>query len=159
MRTKLQPTARNRALLAAGSLLWLPARGWAQEAAPPERDVTVDESPGRAAQQNRANNPLTPEYTLNVHDYYAPDLHDSPGAESNQFIMRGVVPHELFGQPQIFRGQLPIITSPTEAGHETAIGDLTMFNIFLAKAAGLDIGAIYGILDDGRRSAAGWTAA
>jgi hypothetical protein len=144
MRIKFQPTARNLSLLAAGSLLCIPAIGWAQEPGPPERperDVTADEAPDRGDIQNRANSPLTPEYTLQVQDYYAPDLHDNPGAESNQFIMRGVVPHELFGQPQIFRGELPIITAPTETGHTTAIGDLTMFDLFLVKAAGLDFGA------------------
>jgi hypothetical protein len=54
--------------------------------------------------------------------------------------MRGVVPHKVFRQPQIFRAQLPIITT-TDAGGETAIGDLTLFDLFLFKAAGLDFGA------------------
>jgi hypothetical protein len=62
---------------------------------------------------NEANNPLTPKITINLQDYYVPSFTDTPGhPESNQFLLRGLVPSDLGGVPQLFRFTLPVATSP-----------------------------------------------
>ncbi|WP_246648045.1 hypothetical protein [Rhizobium laguerreae] len=61
---------------------------------------------------NEANNPLTPKITINLQDYYIPSFIDTPGEpEANQFL-RGLIPSDMFGLPQLLRFTLPIATSP-----------------------------------------------
>lgn len=62
---------------------------------------------------NDANNPLTPKITFNLQDYYVPSFIDVPGhPHANQFLLRGLVPSDMFGVPQLLRFTLPIATSP-----------------------------------------------
>jgi hypothetical protein len=82
--------------------------------------------------QNDANNPLTPKITINLQNYYIPELIGVPDADANQFLLRGLVPHETFGTPQLFRFTLSIATAPTfPDGDTTGLGDLTLMDLFM----------------------------
>ncbi|MDK4700898.1 hypothetical protein PH562_01520 [Rhizobium sp. CNPSo 4062] len=100
-------------------------------------------SAGAAAAQehtdvNEANNPLTPKITINLQDYYIPSFADTPGdPKANQFLLRGLVPSDLGGLPQLFRFTLPVATSPdTPSGYVTGLGDLTLMDIFVLPKKG-----------------------
>lgn len=91
---------------------------------------------GAAAQDagdvNSANNPLTPKITINLQDYYVPEIKGVDGRHANQFLLRGLIPSDLFGVPQLMRFTLPIATSPEfPSGYKTGLGDLTLMDIFL----------------------------
>ncbi|WP_018901695.1 hypothetical protein [Rhizobium sp. 2MFCol3.1] len=93
---------------------------------------------------NDANNPLTPKVTLNLHDYYIPSFIDTPGnPHSNQFLLRGLIPSDMFGLPELFRFTLPIATAPDiPSGYVTGLGDLTLMDIFiLPKHGDVTLGA------------------
>lgn len=87
---------------------------------------------------NEANNPLTPKITINFHDYFIPSFSDVPGdPHANQFLLRGLLPSDLFDIPQLFRFTLPIATSPDEpSGYVTGLGDLTLMDIFILPKKG-----------------------
>jgi hypothetical protein len=81
--------------------------------------------------QNEANNPLTPKITINLQDYYIPSFKGLPGRDANQFLVRGLIPHNIGGYTQIFRFTLPIANSPTfPTGSDTGLGDLTLIDLF-----------------------------
>jgi hypothetical protein len=93
---------------------------------------------------NDANNPLTPKITINIQDYFIPSFIDVPGdPHANQFLLRGLVPSDMFGVPQLLRFTLPIATSPDQpSGYETGLGDLTLMDIFiLPKKGDVTVGA------------------
>jgi hypothetical protein len=52
---------------------------------------------------NEANNPLTPKITVNLQDQYVGSYYGLRDSDSNSFLIRGVLPHKLFGLPQILR--------------------------------------------------------
>lgn len=84
------------------------------------------------ADVNSANNPLTPKITLNLQDYYIPDIKGVPDRHANQFLLRGLVPSDIGGVPQLLRFTLPIATTPEfPSGYKTGLGDLTLMDIFL----------------------------
>ncbi|MCZ7463826.1 hypothetical protein [Rhizobium rhizogenes] len=87
---------------------------------------------------NEANNPLTPKITLNLHDYFIPSFIDTPGnPHANQFLLRGLIPSDLGGLPQLLRFTLPVATSPDEGGgYVTGLGDLTLMDIFILPKQG-----------------------
>ncbi len=87
---------------------------------------------------NDANNPLTPKITLNLQNYYIPSFTDTPGdPHANQFLLRGLVPSDMFGAPQLLRFTLPIGTSPdVPSGYVTGLGDLTLMDIFILPKKG-----------------------
>ncbi len=94
---------------------------------------------------NAANNPLTPKVTLNLHDYVAPVLNRLGGRTSNQFLLRGLVPSDGFGVPQLTRFTLPVATAPLlPSGSETGVGDLTLYQlaVFEVPGATLSIGPL-----------------
>jgi hypothetical protein len=94
-----------------------------------------------AQEVNEANNPLTPKLTINLHNFYTPSYYGLPDSDSNTGLLRGVLPHKLFGWPQILRASIPIVTSPDEpAGSTTGLGDINMFNLLLFKAGPLELG-------------------
>ena len=98
--------------------------------------VAVFGCSGASAQEhdavNEANNPLTPKITINLHDYYVPKLDGLPDRYANQFLLRGLIPSDLFGAPQLFRFTLPIATAPEfPTGYETGLGDLTLMDLFV----------------------------
>lgn len=87
---------------------------------------------------NEANNPLTPKITINLQDYYIPSFNDVPGdPHANQFLLRGLIPSDAFGLPQLMRFTLPVATSPDPSGgYVTGLGDLTLMDIFILPKAG-----------------------
>jgi hypothetical protein len=94
-----------------------------------------------AQEVNEANNPLTPKITVNLHNFYVPSYYGLPDSDSNTGLLRGVLPHRLFGWPQILRASIPIVTSPDEPlGSTTGLGDINMFDLFLFKAGGVELG-------------------
>ncbi|OYR14946.1 hypothetical protein [Brucella thiophenivorans] len=91
---------------------------------------------------NEANNPLTPKITVNFHNYYVPELTDVPDKYANQFLLRGLIPSNLFGAPQLFRFTLPIATAPTfPDGETTGLGDLTLMDLFMFPGKEVSFGA------------------
>ncbi|MCW1409735.1 hypothetical protein OLZ32_16535 [Rhizobium sp. 1AS11] len=93
---------------------------------------------------NEANNPLTPKITINLQNYYIPSFIDTPGEpEANQFLLRGLIPSDMFGLPQLFRFTLPIATSPdVPSGYVTGLGDFTLMDLFiLPKHGDVTLGA------------------
>jgi hypothetical protein len=82
---------------------------------------------------NEANNPLTPKITVNLQDQYVGSYYGLRDSDSNSFLVRGVLPHKLFGWPQILRSTIPIVTSP-DPRSTTGLGDINMFDLFLFKA-------------------------
>jgi hypothetical protein len=91
---------------------------------------------------NAANNPLTPKITINFHDYYAPELKDIPDRYANQFLLRGLIPSDLFGAPQLLRFTLPVATAPEfPDGYVTGLGDLTLMDIFVFPGKSVSFGA------------------
>ncbi len=95
----------------------------------------------QASEGSAANNPLTPKITINVQDYYVPDLEGLNGREANQFLLRGLIPHKSFGQGQLFRFTLPLVTTPKGASHVTDFGDLTLQDLFVKRVGRVEIGA------------------
>jgi hypothetical protein len=94
---------------------------------------------------NAANNPLTPKITINFHDYYIPQINGVPDRTSNQFLLRGLVPSDLGGLPQLVRFTLPVATAPEfPEGSVTGLGDLTLMNIFVfpGKEVSLGVGPL-----------------
>lgn len=87
---------------------------------------------------NEANNPLTPKITINLQNYYIPDFIDTPGdPHANQFLLRGLIPSDMFGLPQLLRFTLPIATSPdVPDGYVTGLGDLTLIDLFVLPKVG-----------------------
>ncbi|MGN8554615.1 UNVERIFIED_CONTAM: hypothetical protein OHV15_18725 [Microbacterium sp. SLM126] len=92
---------------------------------------------------NKSNNPLNLAPAFNLHNYYTPRLYDS-GAHTNDFLLRPTVPiapGRLVGVPQILRGTVPISTRPQADGsYETGLGDINLFDIFLLRSQGVQIG-------------------
>lgn len=87
---------------------------------------------------NEANNPLTPKITINLQNFWIPEFVDTPGdPHANQFLLRGLVPSDMFGTPQLLRFTLPIATSPdVPSGYVTGLGDLTLMDIFILPKMG-----------------------
>jgi hypothetical protein len=87
---------------------------------------------------NEANNPLTPKITVNFHDQWAPQLYGSDDY-TNAFLFRGVIPNVAFGQPQLFRYTLPVVTAPTATGKTTSVGDLNLIDLFPFKVGTTEV--------------------
>ena len=99
-------------------------------------------SNGASAQEhdavNEANNPLSPKITINFQNYYIPSFIDTPGGpHANQFLLRGLIPSDMWGLPQLLRFTLPIATSPDAPdGYVTGLGDLTLMDLFILPKQG-----------------------
>jgi hypothetical protein len=93
-------------------------------------------------EMNKANNPLTPTVAVNFQDSYVDKYYGLGDADSNALLLRGALPHKLFGRPQIMRATLPIVTTPDvpPSGSDTDIGDLNIFDVFIAKYANIELG-------------------
>ena len=107
--------------------------------------VTLALVSGPAAAQssedvNKSNNPLAPTIGFNLQDLWAPKLYDSD-ADTNAFLLRGTLPHKLFGSPQILRATMPFVSAPAPDGSNiTGLGDINLFDIVLFKAGGVELG-------------------
>ncbi|SEM45620.1 hypothetical protein SAMN04487857_10285 [Pseudomonas sp. ok272] len=92
---------------------------------------------------NKSNNPLSLAPGLNLQDYYTPKLYDT-NVHTNDALLRGALPmapNDFIGVPQLFRATLPISTRPDpHNGYSTGIGDLNLFDIFLLKTEGVQLG-------------------
>jgi len=92
-----------------------------------------------AQEMNNSNNPLTPAIGVNLQDQYVASYYGLRNSDdTNSLLLRGVVPHRLFGWPQIIRATIPIATSMQE---ETGLGDINVFDLFLFKAGPVALGA------------------
>lgn len=92
---------------------------------------------------NAANNPLTPTIGANLQDQYVGRYYGLGDADGNTVLLRGTLPHKLFGMPQILRVTMPVVTTPDApplSERYTGAGDLNLFDIFLFKAGGVELG-------------------
>lgn len=103
----------------------------------------VQEEASKAEDANKANNPLTPAPALNLQNYYVPKLFDSD-KYTNDLYVRGALPLPPMGVvpvPQLLRLTIPVSTRPeTGGGYTTGIGDINIFDIFLLKTQGTQLG-------------------
>ncbi|WP_347900531.1 hypothetical protein [Pseudomonas purpurea] len=92
---------------------------------------------------NKSNNPLNLAPGLNLQDYYTPKLYDT-NVHTNDALLRGALPMapgDFIGVPQLLRATLPISTRPDpHGGYSTGVGDLNLFDIFLLKTEGVQLG-------------------
>ncbi|UVL80183.1 hypothetical protein LOY24_08625 [Pseudomonas putida] len=92
---------------------------------------------------NKSNNPLNLAPGLNFQDYYTPSLYDT-NAHTNDLLVRGtlpIAPGDFIGVPQLLRATVPISTRPDpHGGYSTGLGDLNLFDIFLLKTEGVQLG-------------------
>jgi hypothetical protein len=92
---------------------------------------------------NKSNNPLNLAPGANVQDYYTPRLYDT-NVHTNDLLLRGtlpIAPSDFIGVPQLLRATLPLSTRPDpHNGYSTGIGDLNLFDIFLLKTDGVQLG-------------------
>ena len=95
-----------------------------------------------AEEMNKANNPLTPSIGTNLQDQYVESYYGLDDADSNAMLLRGTMPHKLFGQPQLIRLTLPVVTTPDVPpdGSQTGLGDLNIFDIFLFRRGSVELG-------------------
>ncbi|MGJ7562241.1 hypothetical protein ACSFBM_00105 [Variovorax sp. GB1R11] len=94
-------------------------------------------------EMNAANNPLAPKAGLSLQDQYTDSLYGLDAKHGNAALLRGTLPHRLFGMPQIFRATLPFVSTPDlfrNGRRHTGLGDLNLFNIFVFKAGGIELG-------------------
>lgn len=93
---------------------------------------------------NKSNNPLNLAPAFNIQSYYAPRLYDT-NAHTADFLLRPTIPlapGKLIGVPQIVRGTIPVSMRPRADGsYETGLGDINLFDIFLLRSQGMQIGA------------------
>lgn len=92
---------------------------------------------------NKSNNPLNPAAAFNFHNYYTPRLYGSD-AHTNDFLLRPtmpIAPGAWIGVPQMVRATVPVSTRPNADGtYDTGLGDINLFDIFLLRAHGTQIG-------------------
>ncbi|MFS4461027.1 hypothetical protein [Bdellovibrio sp. HCB2-146] len=85
---------------------------------------------------NKSNNPLTPMFGLNFHDYITSSIFGTD-EEANTFYLRGALPHKLGGAPQLARLSIPYQSVPGPDGDKvTGMGDMNLFDIFLLPGHG-----------------------
>jgi hypothetical protein len=108
--------------------------------------LSIAASPAALAQTNEemnsANNPLQPAVSADLQNIYVDSFYGLDDADSNSALLRGVLPHKLFGRPQILRATLPVVTTPDlqPLGRKTDVGDLNLFDIVLNKAGKFELG-------------------
>ncbi|WP_160106643.1 hypothetical protein [Pseudomonas izuensis] len=92
---------------------------------------------------NKSNNPLNFDPGMNLQDYYTPKYHNS-NIHSNDLFVRAtlpIAPNDFIGVPQLLRATAPISTRPDpNGGYSTGEGDLNLFDIFLLKTEGVQLG-------------------
>ncbi|HEF4760019.1 TPA: hypothetical protein SAN82_002449 [Pseudomonas putida] len=92
---------------------------------------------------NKSNNPLNIAPGMSLQDYYTPNYYDS-NIHTNDLLVRGtlpIAPNDFIGVPQLLRATAPISTRPDpNGGYSTGEGDLNVFDIFLLKTEGVQLG-------------------
>lgn len=103
--------------------------------------VAMAQSPS-SDEMNASNNPLTPSVALNLQDDYVGRYYGLGDEDGNSLLLRGAIPHKLFGLPQLMRATLPIVTTPHIGNQdsETGLGDLNVFDLFLMKSGQVEYG-------------------
>lgn len=116
------------AALSVQCALSFPIAGFAQDAKKP---ISNDDL-------NDTNNPLNPAVTLNLHNFYIPDLGGPLERDANAFFLRGLFPFLIGDTPNLVRFSIPFITEPTllDHGHTTGWGDLVVFDIAVFEQEG-----------------------
>lgn len=95
-----------------------------------------------ADEANKTNNPLNLAPSLNLQNYYTPNVFGG-GVHTNDFLIRPTVPigpNSIVPVPEIFRLTVPISTRPGSGGYNTGLGDLSLFDIFLLSQSGTQLG-------------------
>ena len=94
---------------------------------------------------NEANNPLTPKVTINLQDYYTPSFFGPLNSDANSLLLRGLIPMNFGGLPQLLRFTLPYSVNPTPNGYADGLGDLTIFDLFVmpTKPVMLAVGPLF----------------
>ena len=91
--------------------------------------------------QNVSNDPLTPLGAVQIQNYFQPFLNGQTGAGADQLNVRGVLPHEAFGLPQLARITLPVMASAWGPNASTTgIGDITIFDLFVHTIDNVRVG-------------------
>ena len=97
---------------------------------------------GAASDTNAANNPVNPQLTIDLQNYFMPSPEGHPGRIGNQGLLRVSVPIDTLGIHQFVRTILPIdTTASVQGGPNTGVGDLTVYDLVLLQAHGTTIGA------------------
>ena len=78
---------------------------------------------------NDANNPLTQKSTILLQNYWQPILNGQPSRGADQLLVRGVLPHDALGVPQLFRATLPVAMTYGPDGATAGLGDATIFDL------------------------------
>jgi hypothetical protein len=88
--------------------------------------------------------PLDPSIGFNLQDSYVGSHYGLGDSDSNAALLRGTLPHKLFGLSQILRATLPIVTTPNIApdGRQTGLGDINLFDLFLFKEGHIELGSV-----------------
>lgn len=95
-----------------------------------------------ADEMNRANNPLQPSLAINLQNIYIDSYYGLGDEDGNNGLLRGALPHKLFGAPQLLRVTLPVVTTPDlpPTGRHTDVGDLNLFDVLLFKSGKFEVG-------------------
>lgn len=92
---------------------------------------------------NESNNPLNLASGMDLQDYYTPRIYDT-SAHTNDLLVRGtlpIAPNDFIPVAQLLRATAPISTRPDPSGgYTTGEGDLNLFDIFLLKTDGVQLG-------------------
>ncbi|MCX7079137.1 MAG: hypothetical protein NTV76_07275 [Pseudomonas sp.] len=92
---------------------------------------------------NDSNNPLNFASGMNLQDYYTPRIYNT-NVHTNDLLVRGTLPiepNDFIPVPQLLRATAPISTRPDpHGGYTTGEGDLNLFDIFLLKTDGVQLG-------------------
>lgn len=80
---------------------------------------------------NQANNPLATFRSINLHNYYAPEISGSEDT-SNAFWVRFSQPVDMLGGSWLIRASLPVLSSTTASGDTASgLGDSNVFATYL----------------------------
>jgi len=80
----------------------------------------------------QANNPLVSFTTLNLQNYYIPELDETDGT-ANTFSIRYAQPFRLFKGNWLLRASSPVQRVPTIEGAESGLGAINAFAAYLFK--------------------------
>lgn len=94
---------------------------------------------------NEANNPLTARPSLNLQDYYTPSFYGPLNSDANSFLLRGLIPMDVGGLPQLIRFTLPYSAVPAPDRYADGLGDLTVFDLIVlpSKPVMLAVGPLF----------------
>lgn len=87
---------------------------------------------GNQEAMKQANNPLASFTTLNLQNYYMPELDETDGT-ANTLWIRYATPFRLFKGDWLLRASLPVQRVPTLDGSESGLGAVNAFAAYLFK--------------------------